>query len=59
MVLGTSKVNSYNLLIDGVKVPCSKEVKLLGITIENQLKFEKLSKISVRRPLINVMVVEG
>ena len=31
MVLGTGKVNSYNLFIDGVNVPCSKEKKLLGM----------------------------
>ena len=31
MVLGTGKVNSYNLFIDGVSVSCSMEVKLLGI----------------------------
>ena len=34
MVLGTDKVNSYNLFIDGVKVFCSKEAK---VTIDNQL----------------------
>ena len=44
MVLGTGKVNSYNVFIDGVKVSCSKEVKLLGITIDNQLKFKKHSE---------------
>ena len=46
MVLRTSKINSYNLFIEGVKVSGSKEVRLLGITIDNQLKFEKLSKTS-------------
>ena len=40
MILGTGKVNSYNLIIADVKVSCSKEVKLLGITIYNQLKFK-------------------
>ena len=55
MVLGTDKVNSYNLFIDGVKVSCSKEVKLLGITIE----IRNISKTSVRRPPINFMFLEG
>ena len=41
MVLGTGKVNSYNLFIDCIKVSCSKEVKLHGITIDNQLKFKR------------------
>ena len=41
MVLGTRRVNSYNLFIDGVKVSCSKQVKLLEITIDYQLKFKK------------------
>ena len=41
MVLGTGKVNSYNLFIDCIKVSCSKEVKLYGITIDNQLKFKR------------------
>ena len=39
MVLGTGKVNSHNLFIDGVKISCSKEGKLLEITIDNQLLF--------------------
>ena len=39
MVLGTGKVNSHNLFIDGVKISCSKEGKLLEITIDNQLPF--------------------
>ena len=56
LVLGTGKVNSYNLFIDGVKISCSMEVKLLGITIDNQLKFKKHT--SVRKPPINVMLLE-
>ena len=34
-------VCSYNLFIDGASISCSNEVKLLGITIANQLKFKK------------------
>ena len=41
MVLGTCKASSYNFLIDSVKFSCSKEVNLLGITIDNQLEFKK------------------
>ena len=45
-VLGTGKVSSYNLFIDGAKVSCSKEVKILGINI-------------VRRPPIHFILLEG
>ena len=41
MVLRTGKVSSYNLFIGDVKVSCCKEVKLFGISIDNQLKFNK------------------
>ena len=41
MDIETGKVNFYNLFIDDVKVSCSKEVKLIRITIDNQLKFKK------------------
>ena len=41
MVFGIGKINSYNFFIDGVKVSCSRKVKLLGINIDNQLKFKK------------------
>ena len=41
MVLGTVKISSYNLFFDGVRVFSSKEVKLLGITIDNRLKFKE------------------
>ena len=43
MVLGADKVSSYNLFIDVVKVFCSKEVKLLRIATDKQLKFKNLS----------------
>ena len=58
MVLETGKFNSYNLFIDGVKVSCFKEVKLLEITIANQLQlnaedlYKKASyKLQARRRL--------
>ena len=41
MVLGTGKSNSYKLYINDVKVSSSEEVKLLRVTIDNQLKFKK------------------
>ena len=51
MVLGTDKVNSYNLFIDGVKVFCSKEAK---VTIDNQLndfcKKASYKRHALRRP---------
>ena len=40
MVPRTGKVNSYNLFIDGLKISCSKDVKVLEITIDNQLKLK-------------------
>ena len=59
MVLRTGKINSYNLFIDAVKVSSFSEVKLLEVTIDNQIKFKKHIKYSVRRPLINFMLLEG
>ena len=36
-----AKFNSYNLFCDSVKVSSSKEVKLLEVTIDNEIKFKK------------------
>lgn len=41
MVLGTDKFSYHNFVIDGVKVSWFKEVKLLGITIDDPLIFKK------------------
>ena len=41
MVLGAKKNDKFTLHIDGNSIPSSKEVKLLGITIDYQLKFKQ------------------
>ena len=40
MVLGVKNIAPFRLNVNG-KIPCSNEVKLLGMTIDNQLKFKK------------------
>jgi len=41
MVLGANKNDSFHLNVAGKVIPSSSEVKLLGITIDNELKFKK------------------
>ena len=41
MVLGTNKNDCFNLNVTGKIIPCSSEIKLLGITIDYELKFKK------------------
>ena len=40
MVLGVKSIAPFSLNVNGKIIPCSNEVKLLGITIDNQLKFK-------------------
>ena len=42
IVIGT-KTNSHNLYFDlkGNKITCEENVKLLGVTIDSQLNFDK------------------
>ena len=41
MVLGAKNIAPFRLNVNGKIIPCSNEVKLLGITIDNELKFKK------------------
>ena len=41
MVLGANKNDCFNLNVAGKVIPSSSEVKLLGITIDYDLKFKK------------------
>ena len=41
MVLGVTNMAPFRLKVNGKIIPCSNEVKLLGITIDNELKFKK------------------
>ena len=41
MVLGDKNIVHFTTNINGKIIPCSNEVKLLGITIDNELKFKK------------------
>ena len=41
MALGANKNDSFNLNVAGNVIPSTSEVKLLGIMIDNELKFKK------------------
>ena len=41
MVLGVKNIVHFTINVNGKIIPCSNEVKLLGITIDNELKFKK------------------
>ena len=41
MVLEVKNIAPFRLNAKDKIIPCSNEVKLLGITIDNELKFEK------------------
>ena len=41
MVLGVKHIAPFSLNVNGKIIPCSNEVKLLGITFDNQLNFKK------------------
>ena len=41
MVLGANKNDCFNLHVASKVIPSSSEVKLLGITIDYELKFKK------------------
>ena len=41
MVLGVKNIVSIRLNVNGKIIPCSNEKKLLGITADNKLNFEK------------------
>ena len=58
MVLGVKNIAPFNLNVNGKIIPSSNEVKLLGITIDNQLKLKSISRSFVRNHLINYMPSE-
>ena len=41
MVLGVKKIAHFTINLNGKVIPCSNEVKLLGVTTDNELKFKK------------------
>ena len=41
LVLGFKNIAPFRLTVNSKIIPCSNEVKLLGITIDNELKFKK------------------
>ena len=41
MVLGVKNIVYFTINVNDKIIPCSNEVKLLGITIDNELKFKK------------------
>ena len=41
MVLGVINIVHFTINVNGKIIPCSNEVKLLGVTIDNELKFKK------------------
>ena len=60
IVIGT-KTNSHSLYFDlkGNKITCEENVKLLGVTIDSQLNFDKyISEICIKkhpRQLLNIL----
>ena len=44
IVLGVKNTAPFRLNVNGKNIPCSNEVKLLGICIDNEIKFKKLCK---------------
>ena len=44
MVQGANKIDCFNLNVAGKVISSSSEVKLLGITIDYELKFKKTYK---------------
>ena len=51
MVLGVKNIVPFRLNVNDRSIPCSNEVKLLGISIDNELKFKKHIKDFVRKHL--------
>ena len=41
LVFGVKNIAPFRLNVNGKIIPCSNELKLLGITIDNELKFKK------------------
>ena len=41
IVLGVKNIVPFRLNVNGKIIPCSNEVKLLGVTIDNELKLKK------------------
>ena len=41
MVIWVKNIVHFTINVNGKIIPCSNEVKLLGITIDNELKFKK------------------
>ena len=41
MVLGVKNIVHFTINVNGKIIPCSNEVKFLGITIDNERKFKK------------------
>ena len=56
MVLGVKNLAPFRLNVNGKIIPCSNEVKLLGIQLFIMtLNLKSISRIFVRRHLINYM----
>ena len=49
MVFGVDNKSPSNLNVTGKIIPCSNTVKLLEIAIDNQLRFKKRIKTSVKK----------
>ena len=55
MVLGVKNIGHFRLNVNGKIIPCSNEVKLQGITIDNELKFKKHIEDLCKKASINYM----
>ena len=41
MILGVKNIAHFTINVNGKIIPCSNELKLLGVTIDNELEFKK------------------
>ena len=55
MLLGVKNIVHFTININGKIIPCSNEVKLLRITIDNDLNLKSISRIFVRKHHISYM----
>ena len=55
MVLEIKNRVPSRLNVNGKTIPCYNELKLMGITFDNELNSKSISRIFIRKHLINYM----
>ena len=59
MVLGVKTIVHFTINVNGKIIPCSNEVKLLGITIDNEFKFKNHIKDLCKKPSYKLYDLRG